>query len=221
MPPLGRECASYYWTQDGTHMYATIPLPNKVAPRDVSLALSEEEFSVSIVNQPDFLGVSGGLGGRPDPTGTDWAVVDDPVDGPSLEVRILKAFSTGVSTYWQSLLVGEESHPTVQYSGICTKTGVRFRQRRDVFEIELDVPPTVSSDDVRIDVDPDFWMVSIKDTDISFAARLYSDVVPEDTVWAVEGGPADDNKILDITVHKSRKGAPDDDSAHWWPRLSA
>lgn len=220
VPRLGRECASYYWTQDGEAIYATVPLPNKVSPKDVSLALSEGEFRLSIVNQPEFPGIVGALGGNADPPGTEWEVVEDEMDGPALELRITKELK-GLSTYWDCLLFGEKSHPTVQYAGTCPKTGVRFRQRKDLFEIEVDVPPTVSSDDISIDVELDSWRLEVKGTDISFETRFYGNVVPGETAWAIEGGEVGDKKTLDITLHKSRQGAPVHDSVHWWPRLSA
>eukprot|EP00635_Sarcinochrysidales_sp_CCMP3193_P003757 CAMPEP_0118909366 /NCGR_PEP_ID=MMETSP1166-20130328/11974_1 /TAXON_ID=1104430 /ORGANISM="Chrysoreinhardia sp, Strain CCMP3193" /LENGTH=277 /DNA_ID=CAMNT_0006848789 /DNA_START=466 /DNA_END=1299 /DNA_ORIENTATION=- len=219
---LGRECLFYRWTQDAAKVYVTIPLPSLPPKTDVSLVISPEDFGMDcIFAAREIDGISGALAGLAAPELSSWDLRDDPIDGPSVEVEVVKAPREGYSEMWQAFLAGEVAAPTVQFTGRCEKTGARFRQRRDTVDVEFDLHPSVTPADIQVDVRPDSWAVDLGDRRVQ--GTLRGRVRPEDTLWLVD----DDEHQGDHHHRESPRGRrtlyitlAKDSPTSWWSGLT-
>jgi len=227
-PRLGRECASYRWTQDARRVHVEIPLPSAVPESDVSLVIDKDEFAMEVIyptrdySTREFSEIRGALGGDIWPERSEWRVESDETEGARVVVSIAKQVTSATySEMWQSFLFGEEPAPTVRYSGICRSTGARFRQHRDTFHLELDLPGHVDTDCVRLDVSPTSWRLDVylpSSEPLSRRADLAGRVVPDDTVWLLDRNET--ATTLFVTFAKQRTGLPGDAATNWWPGFS-
>lgn len=192
-PVLGRECATYRWTQDAASVRVEAPLPFRPPASDVSVVVGERTFDAAVVNSG--VEIRGELGGAADPARTGWEIEED-----ALVLTIAKA---APDVFWPAFLVSEVPAPTARYRG--SDGAAAFVQTRDALNVAVDLPDGATAADLVVSLDADRWRVS-GPGGWSAGGALWGTIAARDAAWLVDDG----------RLHLSLPKVVD----AWWPGLT-
>lgn len=205
-PMLGRECAAYRWTQDGSSVRVEVPLPFAPPRSDVSLVVGVDSFALGVVNAN--VEIRGDLGGFCIAHASTWDVARGPGGEASVVATILKGKADdddACGIFWREFLRDEAPQPTVAYAGIDAASGARFCQTAGGVDVEVSLPDGCAAADVDVEVTRGDWRVTVRGS-VFTGGSLVGAVDLGETVWFVDGD------TLHVAIAKAR--------AEPWPGLS-